>query len=566
MKVVLSLTVSGPAWCRMLVAAVLALSILISGPAFAATKKASTKKSTTTKKTTTKKPAEADAPKADADEDEDEEGEDEKPAKKTTKSSTKSKPKPKVARAEAATTHTTQTIPTALEAAIRPYERARWGVEVKLLETGDILFKKNAEQGFIPASNRKIFTGALALDQLGPDFRFQTYLYRTGPVSGGTLNGNLIIKPQGDPTFNNRMFRGQPPDWIYRKWVDQVKGQGITTVQGSLIVDCSEWDMNDLTPQGWAANVRQDHYAPQTSPLTINENLFEIKVRPGAAAGQKAIIEFNPPAEGYPVINNTTTGEGGGLSVRKNDRGLIEINGSIGLKAGVKSYGMPCDRPALYAACVLRSHLHRAGVRITGDLRLATDRRGLPPPTTENTIAMYPSPPMSDMVKTMMKHSNNHFAEQLYVAVSAMKKGKGGYRNSMALENELLTRAGVNPAEIQIFDGCGLSRMNKVEPHQVTSLLDYMMRHQHAQAFFDSMAISGKDGTLRGRLQGNGTREKVYAKTGFINGVSCLSGYLLLQPQKTIIFSFLVNDVPGSTGGIKSTQDRLLTLLSMLTI
>jgi serine-type D-Ala-D-Ala carboxypeptidase/endopeptidase (penicillin-binding protein 4) len=345
-----------------------------------------------------------------------------------------------------------------------------------------------------------------------------------------------------------------------------VKGQGITTVQGSLIVDCSEWDMNDLTPAGWAANVRQDYYAPQTSPLTINENLFEIKVRPGPAAGQKPIIEFNPPAEGYPILNNATTGEGGGLSVRKNDRGLIEINGSIGLKAGVKSYGMPCDRPALYAACVFRSHLHKAGVRITGDLRMAVDKRSIPPPTAENTIAMYPSPPMSDMVKTMMKHSNNHFAEQLYVAVSAVKKGKGGYRNSLALENDLLSRAGVNPSEIHVFDGCGLSRMNKVEPHQVTSLLDYMMRHQHAQAFFDSMAISGKDGTLRGRLQGNGTREKVYAKTGFINGVSCLSGYFLLQPQKTIIFSFLVNDVPGSTGGIKSTQDRLLTLLSMLTI
>jgi D-alanyl-D-alanine carboxypeptidase/D-alanyl-D-alanine-endopeptidase (penicillin-binding protein 4) len=245
---------------------------------------------------------------------------------------------------------------------------------------------------------------------------------------------------------------------------------------------------------------------------------------------------------------------------------MIEVNGKIGQKADTQSLGMPCDRPALYAACVFRSRLHSEGVQVMGDLRLVSARNAVPPPTSKNTIAMYPSPPLSEIVKTMMKHSDNHFAEQLYCAVSAIKLKHGSYKSSFQIESDLLRRAGINPGEVRFTDGCGLSRLDRVAPSQVCKMLDFMMRSPYAQAFFDALPIGGRDGTLRNRLQAKSVREKVFAKTGFINGVSCLSGYLLLQPQKTIVFSFLVNNVPGSTGGIKTMQDKLLGILAMLSV
>ena len=162
---------------------------------------------------------------------------------------------------------TTSTLPEAVARLVAPFAKsARWGIEIRLFEAGQTLYQLNATEGFIPASNRKVFTAALALDQLGPDFQFRTYLYRTAPVQSGVLKGSLVIRPQGDPTFSNTLWRSQTDDWVYRDWVDKVRNQGITRVEGELVVDCSGWNMADMEPQGWAKRIQNDTYAPRPSP------------------------------------------------------------------------------------------------------------------------------------------------------------------------------------------------------------------------------------------------------------------------------------------------------------
>jgi D-alanyl-D-alanine carboxypeptidase/D-alanyl-D-alanine-endopeptidase (penicillin-binding protein 4) len=477
----------------------------------------------------------------------------------------------KASPAPAITTNTAETLPAAIERVIAAARQAsRWGIKVVELETGQPVFALNAGQRFIPASNRKLFTGALALDQLGPDFTYRTYLYHTGSVApDGTLTGNLVIRPQGDPTFSNRLVRDAkvPADWIYRDWVAKAQAANIKAVTGELIVDCSDWDLGDLHPKGWSANIMQDDYAPQTSPLTLNDNLLQMIAKPGSS-GSPAIIEFNPAARGFPVLNSSVTKPGkSSLSVRRNREGRIEVSGRISPDASSIVLGeIPCDNPTLYAAAVFRQHLHQAGIMVQGNLRVLSRKNALPPPTTENVIAVYISPPMVEVVRTMMKHSNNHFAEQIYVSVSAIKKGAGGYRASKTIENEFLQRAGIDPATVNFEDGSGLSRMNMVSPDAVCALLKHMSTHPASQQFFDSLAIGGQDGTLRGRLRSENTIARVHAKTGFINSVICLSGYLDSKLQKKLIFSFLVNDIKTSTNVIKSAQDRLCELLTLLVL
>jgi D-alanyl-D-alanine carboxypeptidase/D-alanyl-D-alanine-endopeptidase (penicillin-binding protein 4) len=171
---------------------------------------------------------------------------------------------------------------------------------------------------------------------------------------------------------------------------------------------------------------------------------------------------------------------------------------------------------------------------------------------------------MAEVVKTMMKHSNNHFAEQIFVSVPAVKLGAGGYRSAKTMEEEFLKRAGINPAGVGHEDGSGLSEMNRVSPSDMCRLLAFMGTHKAGQVFFDSMPIGGRDGTLRGRMHSETVANRVHAKTGYINRVSCLSGYVALDPQRILAFSFLVNDIRIGVDRVKGTQDRLCEILSVL--
>lgn len=480
--------------------------------------------------------------------------------KSSSRSSTSSKSKP-VAKPDPVTTSTPETLPGLIDKAIaRVAEASHWGVKVGILETGQVLYEKNAGERFIPASNRKIFTAALVLDQLGPDFQYHTYLYRTGQITtSGTLQGNLIISPQGDPTFNNRMEKSLPPDWVFRDWVEKVAQQNIQFIDGELMVDCSNWNLRDLTPKGWTRSVT-DSYAFNSSPLTFNSNMLELRVKPGVGKGP-GIIEFVPSAEGYPVINQTVTGGKTAVSVKYAEDGHILVSGTVGSQS--RTYGTPADNPTLFAAAVFRSNLHKRGIDFSGPLRLVTRKGVLPPPTSENVVALYKSPPMSEILKYTMKQSDNHYAEQLFVSVSAITTGSGGYSASKQLERALLQRAGINPRDVTGEDGSGLSRANFVSADEVYRMLTFMMSHPHSQVFFDSMAIAGRDGTLRGRMRTENAAERVRAKTGHINNVSSLSGYVRLPSEKTVVFSMLVNNMRTY---VDSVQDRICELLSLLVI
>ena len=440
-------------------------------------------------------------------------------------------------------------------------KNSRWGVRVELIENGQVLFESKSDETFIPASNRKLFTGALAFDQLGPNYVFRTYLYHTGTIDAqGNLNGNLVIIPTGDPSFSKTLFKdGTASDWVFRDWADKVKAAGIKRINGELLIDCSSWDMSDITPKGWPARVLNDSYAPQTSPLTINNNITNIVLNAGKS-GQAASVSFIPPATGYPVVNNTKSGQKGTPSARRVVNSHIEVRGGLLNKYTI--WSIPIDKPTLYAAANFRHYLGRQNIDIQKGIRIHTASGALPAPTPQNTIAVVESPTVKEIVDYMMKRSDNHMAEQLYVAISHAKLGKGSYGNTNRLEAEFLARAGINTRGMSVGDGSGLSESNRVSPTDICKLLTYMKSHRYANEYYDSMSINGRDGTLRNRMKHMTGR--VHAKTGTINGVVTLSGYLALGTNKTVAFSFLVNDIKGVS--VRSVQDRICSAIAKLVI
>lgn len=528
---------------------ILLLLLAVPSGLIAETSSKSKSKSSATSSKSSKSKSDEDSPKKERDDKsggEDEEEPEPKPA-----------PKP----AETPTIITPENLGSKLSDILAPASKsAAWGVKVMYAETGQSLFESQSDNLFIPASNRKLFTGALALDQLGPDFVYQTFLYYTGNLdSQGNLNGNLVIVPSGDPTFSTTLYQSAQPDWVFRDWAQKVQAAGIKSVKGDMLIDCSNWDMNDITPRGWATRVLNDGYAPQTSPLTINENLCNIIVTPGKS-GTPAAVSFIPPATGYPVSNSTVSGKDGTLRVNRVLNTKIEVSGNVSSKRTI--WSRPIDRPTLFAAANFRHHLLQAQIPVQGSVRIVTNKGVIPARNNTNTIAMVQSPKLTEIINYMMKRSDNHIAEQIYVSISAAKLGKGSYTNSQQLEAQLLAKAQIDPRSIHCVDGSGLSETNKVSPAQICNLLTYMRSHQYAQQYYDCMAISGRDGTLRNRM--GGIAGRVHAKTGTINGVKTLSGYLSISPTKTISFSFLVNQIRG--GSISSTQDRLCNTIANLVL
>lgn len=508
--------------------------------------KATSTKSKSTKASTVKKDEEKEEKSSGKKREADEEEEDQEQSKPSAE--------------EEAAKVTPETLPGLIDPIIKSVSSSSsWSARIGL-QGGQTLYEHNAGQKMIPASNRKLFTGALALDQLGPDFRFRSYLYYTGNLeSSSTLNGNLVIKPSGDPTFSLTMYKGGQVDWVFRDWAEKTVQAGILYVKGDLLIDCSDWDMTDMSPKGWAPRVLQDNYAPQTSPLTLNENLITVIVNPGAK-GAPGEISFAPPATGYPIINKTETGGKGGVSVRRTINGPLVVSGGAN-KAGAGAK-LPVDNPTLFAAANLRHHLRNAGVHIQGSVRIVTSKRVVPPWNQQNLIAAVESLPLLEILKHMMKRSDNHMAEQIFVAISAAKLGQGSYRASRRLEDDLLQRAGIRPDAVQFFDGSGLSETNRVSAEQMTHLLSYMLTHQYAKAFIETLAVGGRDGTLRNRMKTEKLQGKVFAKTGTINSVVTLSGYLMLSQDKTVVFSFLVNNIRGISA--RSIQDRILGICAGL--
>ncbi len=437
-------------------------------------------------------------------------------------------------------------------------QRGSIGVKITSLASGRVVFDQNAEKYFMPASNMKNFTVAAVLDRLGPDYRFVTSLYSPTALSAdGTLSGDLVVFGRGDVSISTRFNGSDDPMKSIDPLVDKMIAAGIKKINGSIVGDDSYF-RGFAIPQGWEWDDLQWSYGAEVSALPINDSTIALSVIPGPAGYSCTvkIVPFNPVIR---VVNGCMTGGAGSARTlriqKKLDQNVLELSGSLPLGNQGFSGAVSVSRPAELFAALLRQRLVERGIPAVGGHRYEKRLDGSMPLGVE--ILKVESAPMSTIAAQTMKPSQNMYTETLLWTLGELDRNStvapgGGTTVSTADSAELgiasvkkfLTGIGVAPDAIIQYDGSGLSRHNLITPSSVVQLYTYMAKQsKYPQAWRDSLTIGGVDGTLRNRFRGTRANNNVRGKTGTIDQVSALSGYVKTAAGEELVFSMVVNGV-----------------------
>jgi PBP4 family serine-type D-alanyl-D-alanine carboxypeptidase len=217
-------------------------------------------------------------------------------------------------------------------------------------------------------------------------------------------------------------------------------------------------------------------------------------------------------------------------------------------------------KPAEVAAAMLKEELQKLGIVVEGDIRVI--RSGDVPSEQRmawQLLAEHKSPPLIRALEIINKRSQNLHAEMLLGTLGAEFKGEGTNDAGLQVVNEFLEEAGINSEKIQLSDGCGLSRENLVTPRFQTSLLEFLSKRPYFGLFINTLAVSGTDGTLKNRLSGYEVRGSIHAKTGTLNGVTTLAGYMTTRSGRNLVFSIFANRVRAEAR-VKRTIDEICSI------
>ena len=440
--------------------------------------------------------------------------------------------------------------PTALAARIQQlisaprFQAAAWGVKVLSLDSGRVLFAHHSDQAFTPASNAKLFTAALALQQLGPDFRIRTSLYgASAPDEGGVLHGDLTLFGRGDPTL---MARGQGGPDPLAELASQAWAAGVRTVDGDLLGDDSFF-ATACYGAGWECSDLPFAFAAETTALSIHDNTVELRVYPGTRVGQPCLIWPMPGQGLLTLVNHTRTQVGGQgvLSYRALGESSILVTGALAPGADPAQLTVTVHEPALWFAQLLERALRRRGIQVRGRVRAVHfhDRPIPLDPSQLVELGHLQSPPVANILRATLKDSINLNAQLLFLQAGAAAAGTGPNhegRASAALDTFLA--AAKLPGGVFLEEGSGLSRKDLVTPDAVVALLAYLSHSPAAAAFRAALPLAGLDGTLRARMEGTRAQGQIQAKTGTLSHVYALSGYATSAAGERLAFSILLNN------------------------
>jgi D-alanyl-D-alanine carboxypeptidase/D-alanyl-D-alanine-endopeptidase (penicillin-binding protein 4) len=429
--------------------------------------------------------------------------------------------------------------------------RGVWAVAVKSLDTGETLYSLNARKLVMPASNMKIVTLAAAAEVLGWDYRFTTTLETTGPIQDGVLAGDLCIRSTGDPTINTREKRGEA---VLTEWLNALKAGGIRRIDGRIIGDDQAFDDEGLG-DGWSWDYLQYGYAAPVGALQFNENTARLAVAPGLKAGDPANVTITA-GSGFTIVNRSITGPEKSEEVidyrRHPYQPILEVTGSVPLGGPAATRNVAVLNPTIYFAQALRDALTNGGIEVTGEAADLDDvvHEFNESPPARRVLVTTQSPPLREMATVLMKVSQNLYAETLLKAMGTTDGGVGTTGAGRAAARRAFDGWGVARDSYQMTDGSGLSRSNYVSSEMILTLLERMHRDErHRDAFMATLPIAGKDGTISTRMRRSLAEGNAVAKTGSINNVRSLSGYVRTRDGEMLAFSIIANDftVPAST-------------------
>jgi len=449
-----------------------------------------------------------------------------------------------------------------------PTEMGWWGVKIQYANTGEVIYERNPGKMFMPASNQKMYTTAAALCLLGPQYRYATDFVSTGEIdANGILQGDLIIKGSGDPSWSWR-FYDKNYDSVMVQFVDSLKLLGIAAIAGDIIGDDDIFDDEPLG-SGWSWDDETYYYAAQISGLSYSENYIDFTLKPDTLnIGQPVILEPHPKTSYLKLRNDLITVVSDTATSWTFDRERQSNNawfeGEYRVERGERESTITIHNPTLFTVHVLKERLEEAGITVTGQPVDADDPDTQIDYSMTHKLFTFYSHPMSDIISKVNRPSQNLIAEMLQKTLGAEFGEEGSSREGRHVQMALYDSLGMDTRNLQLRDGSGLSRHNLVSPNTSASLLQMMWDHPYRTYYIESFPLSGVTGTIRSRTQGSSAEGNVRAKTGYIGYVRSLSGYTWTRSGEPIIFTIMVNHYTIPTWKVNNIQDVIVAKLSDL--
>jgi D-alanyl-D-alanine carboxypeptidase/D-alanyl-D-alanine-endopeptidase (penicillin-binding protein 4) len=458
------------------------------------------------------------------------------------------------------------------------FRHAIFGIEVYDLDAASVLYSHNADKLFVPGSVTKLLTEGSVLRLLGPEYRFHTPIYRTGPVSGaGVLAGDIVLVASGDPNLSNRvrpddtlafenedhayghvmeakLLAGDPLQ-VVRSLARQVAAAGVKRVSGRVLVDAT------LFPEG----TKEGGSGVVISPIAVNDNVIDVVVTPGTVPGKAASLQVIPATSYASFEGQVETAAVGSESAIDFEpvpgpRGelLVKVQGRIAAGGAPRPFPFAVPAPTRFAQAALLDELRQAGVEVDGGHSETPDwsvvSRSYVP---ENRIAEHVSPPLAEDVKVTLKVSQNlHAAMMPYLlgAVVGKTRGDEALNAGFAEMRRFLEAAGLELSAAVQSDGAGGQAY--FSPDFIVRFLAFLSRQKEAATFAEALPVLGRDGTLWNSGRESPAAGKLRAKTGthvtgdllnqrYVVDGKGLAGYLQTADGRHLAVAIFANHVPA---------------------
>jgi D-alanyl-D-alanine carboxypeptidase/D-alanyl-D-alanine-endopeptidase (penicillin-binding protein 4) len=407
----------------------------------------------------------------------------------------------------------------------------------------DMIYARNEQKDFIPASVTKVATAAVVLDRLGPSFKFQTTLWSSGSVKDGVLKGDLILKGGGDPGFVSESM------WVL---VNEFVRSGVHKIDGDIVVDDTDFDAIRNDPSREPERVDRAYDAP-VGAMSFNWNSINIFIRP-TQVGQAPSVHLDPIDNGFKVDNKAKTVNKSGSDLQVSRVGSrIVVRGTIGLSQPEAVVYKNIDDPAEWSGQNLIFFLAQRGIPVTGRVKAGKK------PEIAKLMAKAESKAVSEQVRDMMKFSNNYVAEMLTKNLAAQDgHARASLDAGMALIRQGIEAMGIDAKRFVLINPSGLNRRNHIKAIDLAGILVHAQKHFPWFAeFLSSLPLAGQDGTLRRRMKDPSVSGWVRAKTGNLSGVTTLAGYAGRKDGSVRAFAFLFNGKADQGGQARHLFDAL---------
>jgi D-alanyl-D-alanine carboxypeptidase/D-alanyl-D-alanine-endopeptidase (penicillin-binding protein 4) len=451
--------------------------------------------------------------------------------------------------------------------------RGQWGALVVDAESGEVLYQRDADRFFAPASNMKLLTTALALAKLGTAYRFRTTVETRGVVSpDGAVSGDVVLVGRGDPNLSNRRFpfAGKEefdgsPTRVLEELADAVVARGVKSIAGDIVGDDSYFP-RERYPSGWEIDDMVWEYGAAISAIVVDDNTVRLTLTAGWNAGEPVLAAVAPATPDFVVENRVTTSASGLKAdltlVREPGATAVVVSGTLPANSPPRTLVLAIQEPAQHAAVLLKQLLEARGVHVAGVPRAVHENVAAAEVPAPMVLAEHLSVPLGDSVKIVNKISQNLHTE-VYLRTAARPDGVWKTPEELAkYPASFYAEAGILEGDVVQADGSGLSRHDLVTPRALVAMLNYAQKQPWFGAYFDSLPVAGVDGTLEDRMRNTAAAGRIHAKSGSLEHVRTRSGYAETASGRRLIFSFLGNNEPGKGHEATDVLDGLCVALA----